>query len=127
MECTKQEERLSQNLRSSEYKAQEIIASEVTYEKVHDGRILKKLVNQVLDSSSTTTTTISDTKSNKKITKIKSVLADGVYDYNGNFQHLQEKEITPGIKLRSSSIVSERNNKLRNKEVMLQQSKDLLK
>lgn len=125
MECTKQEERLSQNLRSSEYKAQEIIASEVTDEKVHDGRKLKKLVKQVLDSSSTTT--ISNTKSNKKTTKIKSVLADGVYDYNGNFQHLQEKEITPGIKLRSSSIVSERNNKLRNKEVMLQQSKDLLK
>ncbi len=108
-------------------KTKEIIALEITDEKVHDGRMLKKLVNQVLDgSSTTTTTTISDTKSNIKLIKIKSVSADGAYDYNGNFQYLQEKGITPGIKVRSNSIVSERNNKLRNKEVYLQ-SKDLLK
>ena len=105
-------------------KTKEIIALEVTDEKVHDGRMLKKLVNQVMDGS--LTTTISDTKSNKKLIKIKSVSADGAYDSNRNFQYLQEKGITPGIKVRSNSIVSERNNKLRNKEVYLQ-SKDLLK
>jgi hypothetical protein len=104
-------------------KTKEIIALEVTDEKVHDGRMLKKLVNQVLDGSSTIT---GDTKSNKKLIKIKSVSADGAYDSNGNFQYLQEKGITPGIKVRSSSILSERNNTLRNKEVYLQ-SKDLLK
>ena len=104
-------------------KTKEIIALEVTDEKVHDGRMLKKLVNQVLDGSSSTT---GDTKSNKKLIKIKSVSADGAYDSNRNFQYLQEKGITPGIKVRSNSIVSERNNNLRNKEVYLQ-SKDLLK
>lgn len=52
------------------------------------------------------TTTISDTKSNKKLIKIKSVSADGAYDSNRNFQYLQEKGITPGIKVRSNSIVS---------------------
>jgi hypothetical protein len=104
-------------------KTKEILALEVTDEKIHDGKMLKKLVNQVLDGSSTTT---SDTKSNKKLIKIKSVSADGAYDSNGNFQYLQEKGITPGIKVRSNSIVSVRNNKLRNKEVYLQ-SKDLLK
>lgn len=104
-------------------KTKEIIALEVTDEKVHDGRMLKKLVNQVMDGSLATTT--SDTKSNKLI-KIKSVSADGAYDSNRNFQYLQEKGITPGIKVRSNSIVSERNNNLRNKEVYLQ-SKDLLK
>jgi hypothetical protein len=41
-------------------KTKEIIALEVTDEKVHDGRMFKKLVNQVLDGSSTTT---GDTKS----------------------------------------------------------------
>jgi hypothetical protein len=104
-------------------KTKEILALEVTDEKIHDGKMLTKLVNQVLDGSSTTT---GDTKSNKKLIKIKSVSADGAYDSNGNFQYLQEKGITPGIKVRSNSILSERNNKLRNKEVYLQ-SKDLLK
>jgi hypothetical protein len=105
-------------------KTKEILALEVTDEKVHHGRMLKKLVNQVMEGS--LTTTISDTKSDKKLIKIKSVSADGAYDSNRNFQYLQEKGITPGIKVRSNSIVSERNNKLRNKEVKLQ-SKDLLK
>jgi Transposase DDE domain len=104
-------------------KTKEILALEITDEKVHDGRMLKKLVNQVLDGSSKTT---SDTKPNKKIIKIESVTADGAYDSNANFQYLQEKGITPGIKVKSNSIVSERNNKLRNKEVLMQ-TKDLRK
>ena len=37
-------------------KTKEILALEVTDEKVHDGRMLKKLINQILDGSSTTTT-----------------------------------------------------------------------
>jgi hypothetical protein len=56
--------------------------------------MLKKLVNQVMEGS--LTTTISDTKSDKKLIKIKSVSVDGAYDSNRNFQYLQEKGITPG-------------------------------
>ncbi len=75
--------------------------------------MLKKLVNHVLDNQ------------DKK--KIKSVLADdGAYDSNTNFKYLQEKKITPAIKVRRNSIDSPKNNKLRNRESRLQ-TKDLLK
>ena len=94
-------------------KTKEILALEVTDEKVHDGKTLKKLVNHVLDNQ------------DKK--KIKSVLADdGAYDSNTNFKYLQEKKITPAIKVRRNSIVSPKNNKLRNRESRFQ-TKDLLK
>jgi hypothetical protein len=108
-------------------KTKEILALEVTDEKIHDGKMLTKLVNQILDGSATTTTT-SNSESNKMVIKIKSALGDGAYDSNANFQYLQEKWITPGIKVRKNSIVSARNNSLRNREVMLQsKDKDLLK
>lgn len=88
-------------------KTKEILALEVTTdEKVHDSKMLKKLVNNILDNQ------------DKK--KIKSVLTDGAYDSNTNFKYLQEKKITPAIKVRTNSIVSIRNNRLRNKEVRLQ-------
>ncbi len=95
-------------------KTKKIIALEVTDEKVHDGKMLKKLVNHVLDSREPNTV------------KIKSVLADGAYDSNPNFVYLEDKKINPGIKVRRNSIVSPKNNRLRNNEVKLQ-AKDLLK
>ncbi len=93
-------------------KTKEILALEVTDEKVHDGRMLKKLVNQVLYGP------------DKK--KIESVLADGSHDTNRNFRYLEKKGIIPGIKVRKNSIISIRNNRLRNREVKLQ-TKYLLK
>ena len=95
-------------------KTRKIIALEVTDEKVHDGKMLKKLVNHVLDSREPNTV------------NIKSVLADGAYDSNPNFVYLEDKKINPGIKVRRNSIVSPKNNRLRNNEVKLQ-AKDLLK
>src|SRR4051794_21508957 len=88
-------------------KTKEILALDITDEKVHDGNMLKKLVDQVFNI-----------KSNK--IKIRSVLADGAHDTNKNFQYLEDKRITPGIKVRKNAIVLSRNNKLRNKEVRLQ-------
>ena len=105
-------------------KTKEILALEVTDEKVHDGKVLEKLVNQVLDGSTMTTTARGP---NKMVIEIKSALGDGAYDSNANFRYLQKKGITPGIKVRKNSIVSPKNNKLRNKEVKLQTKKDLLK
>ena len=97
-------------------KTKEIHALEVSDEKTHDGKkILKKLVNHVLDSSSS--------KSN--MAKVKSVLADGAYDSNNNFQYLENKRIKPGIKVRKNSIISCKND-FRNKQV-IPQSKDFLK
>jgi hypothetical protein len=106
-------------------KTKEILALEVTDEKVHDGRMLNKLVNHVLDGSTTTTTTRGPNKMVIKI-KIKSALGDGAYDSNANFRYLQVKGITPGIKIRKNSSVCPKNNTLRNREV-IQQTKDLLK
>ena len=57
-------------------KTKEILALEVTDEKIHDGKMLRKLVNPVLDSSSS--------REPHKI-KIKSLLADGAYDSNHKF------------------------------------------
>ena len=94
-------------------KTKEILALEVTDEKVHDGRMLKKLVNHVLDNPGI---------------MIESVLVDGAHDTNTNFQFLEQKGITPaGIKVRKNSIISIRNNSLRNREVRSQTKDDLLK
>jgi hypothetical protein len=94
---------------------QEILALEVTDEKVHDGKIMEQLVEQVLEN-----------KNKDKDFHIKSVLADGAYDSNKNFNFLQKKNMRPGIKVRKNSIISCKNNKIRNKEVDYQ-IKDLFK
>ncbi|MDN5847079.1 MAG: IS5 family transposase, partial [Candidatus Nitrosocosmicus sp.] len=96
-------------------KTKEILALEVTDEKIHDSKMLRKLVRHVLDNSR-----------ERNTAKIKAVMADGAYDSNTNFRYLEEKRIRPGIKVRSNSIVSIRNNRLRNKEVRLQKE-DILK
>lgn len=98
-------------------KTKEILALKVTDEKVHDSKMLKKLVNHVLK-------TVPNEKN--KVKKLKLVLADGAHDTNTNFGYLEKSGITPGIKVRQNSIVSPKNNKLRNREVRLQ-TKDLLK
>jgi hypothetical protein len=54
---------------------------------------------------------------------IESVIADGAHDTNTNFQFLEQK----GITVRKNSIISIRNNSLRNMEVRLQTKDDLLK
>ncbi len=87
-------------------KTKEIIALEVTDQKVHDGKVMKQLIEQVLN--------------NNHNIKIKSFLGDGVYDSSENFQYLKEKRIRPIIKVKRNSIISSRNNKIRNKEVQLQ-------
>ena len=104
-------------------KTKEILALDVTDEKTHDGKVLRKLVSHVLDSSSS-----GGSNNNHPIKRIRieSVLADGAYDSNANFRYLEEKGIKPGIKVRKNSTISSRNNRLRNKEIKLQ-SKDYLK
>ena len=70
--------------------------------------MLKKLVNHVLK-------TVLDDKN--KVKNLKLVLADGAHDTNTNFGYLEKNGITPGIKVRKNSIISPKNNKLRNREV----------
>jgi hypothetical protein len=101
-------------------KTKEILALEVTDEKVHNGKMLKTLVDQVSIS-------LSD-KKNNKTAMIRSVLTDGSFDTKRNFRYLEDKRIKPRIKVRKNSIVSStRINRLRNQEVMMLQTNDLLK
>jgi methionine-rich copper-binding protein CopC len=53
--------------------------------------MLTKLVDQVLDDSSTTTASYSESNKKKVVIKIKSSLTDGAYDFNAYFQYLQKK------------------------------------
>ena len=84
-------------------KTKQILALEVTDEKVHDNKVIKNLVEGVLN--------------NNQDIKIKSFIGDGAYDSNENFKYLKEKRIQPIIKVKRNSIISTKNNKIRNREV----------
>jgi transposase len=96
-------------------KTKEILALEVTDEKVHDGAMMKKLVKHVLNA-----------RHHCHGEKVKSVLADGAYDSNANFRFLNDGRIKPAIRVRRNSVVSTKNSKTRNGEVR-QQTKDFLR
>ena len=65
-------------------------------------------------------------KRNNNDIKIKSALGDGSYDSNENFKYLQKNKIKPAIKVRKNSIISSKNNKIRNRDVKFQ-TRDLIK
>ncbi len=84
-------------------KTKQILALEVTDEKVHDSKVIKNLVEGVLN--------------NNRNVKIKSFIGDGAYDSNENFKYLKEKRIRPIIKVKRNSIISSKNSNVRNREV----------
>jgi len=67
-------------------KRKEILALEVTEEKVADGRRLRSLVR----------------KASKQV-KITKAIGDGAYDTKANFRYLTNKEIEPVIKVRKNA------------------------
>ena len=85
-------------------KNKKIISLEVTSEEVHDGKMLKKLVDTASESNN-----------------VKGALADGMYDSNKNFRYLSKSHIKPGIKTRSNSKVRPTNCNARNMSVIRQQ------
>ena len=86
-------------------KRKRILSLEVTSEEVHDGRILKKLVDSASENNN-----------------LKGILADGMmYDSNNNFRYLSKNHIKPGIKTRSNSKVKSTNCHARNMSVVRQQ------
>ena len=95
-------------------KTREILALEVTDEKVHDGKVMRRLVKHVLDNH------------DGESVRIKSALSDGACDSNENFRFLNDKGIEPAIKARKNSVTSFKSNRMRNREVK-QQTKDFLK
>src|SRR5215472_17287261 len=86
-------------------KKKRILSLEVTSEEVHDGKMLKKLVDNVSENN-----------------KTKRVLADGMYDSNNNFRYLSKNHIKPGIKTRRSSKVKPTNCSARNMSVLRQRT-----
>ena len=88
-------------------KRKRILSLEVTSEEVHDGKVLRKLV---------------DDASAARGNHVKSILADGMYDSNNNFRYLSKNHIKPGIKTRSNSKVRPTNCQARNMSVIRQQA-----
>jgi IS5 family transposase len=84
-----------------------ILSLQVTSEQVHDGKVLSELIEDI---------TI---KQNKRVN---TVIADGSYDSNRNFQLLSFKGIRPAIKVRKNSIYRKTNHYLRNKAVQSQKT-----
>ena len=78
-------------------KKKRILSLEVTGEEVHDGKMLKKLVDNVSENN-----------------KTKRALADRMYDSNNNFRYLSKNHIKPGIKTRRNSKVKSTNCSARN-------------
>jgi len=86
----------------------EILALEVTDERVYDRKVMKQLIEQILNN-------------NHHNIKIKSFISDaGVYDSNEKFKYLNDKRIRPIIKVKMNSIISSKNNKVRNREAGFQ-------
>ena len=86
-------------------KKKRILSLVVTSEEVHDGKILKKLVDNASENN-----------------KVKRVLADGMYDSNKNFRYLSKNHIKPAIKTRRNSKVKSTNCYARNMSVLRQQT-----
>ena len=90
-------------------KTKEILALEVTDEKVHDGKVMKQLIEQVLN--------------NNHNIKMKSFIGDaGAYDSNENFKYLEgEKDSAYHQSKKKLHHFIHENNKIRNREVNFKQ------
>jgi len=91
-------------------KTKKIVSMAVTKENIHDGKMLKKLVDDVVVS---------------KNNNIQKVLADGAYDSKDNFRYLDELKITPVIKVRKNSSIKNNINCTPRKLSVLEQFKDI--
>jgi hypothetical protein len=86
-------------------KNKKIISLEVTSEEVHDGKMLKKLIDNASANNN-----------------VKGALADGMYDSNKNFRYLSKNHIKAAVKTRSNSKVRPTNCNARNMSVIRQQT-----
>ena len=89
-------------------KTKKIVSMKVTKENVHDGKMLKELVNNVISKNS-----------------VKKILADGGYDSKENFSYLDELDIVPVIKVRKNSTIKNNVNCIPRKSSILEQFKDI--
>jgi len=89
-------------------KTKKIVSMIVTKEDVHDGKMLKEIVNDV-----------------SKNYDIKKVLADGGYNSKDNFRYLDELKITPIIKVRKNSSIKNNSKCIPRKLSVIQQLDNL--
>ncbi len=89
-------------------KTKEILSFEVTDEKVHDSKVMGKLISNI----------------EAKSIKIGRVFADGAYDTNANFMYLSSRQIQPMVRVRRNAIICKRNCSSRNKSVLLQRQRN---
>jgi len=89
-------------------KTKKIVSMSVTKEDVHDGKMLKELVEGVPNNYD-----------------IKKVMADGAYDSKDNFRYLDERKIIPAIRVRRNSSVKNNAKCIPRKLPVIQQLKDL--
>lgn len=78
---------------------------DVSSEKVHDGKRLKRLANRAEDS-----------------VNVKRVLADGAYDSRANFNFLAQHGIKPVLRIRKGSVPKSRGSQAKKEAVIEQQA-----
>src|SRR5215208_7451288 len=91
-------------------KKKKIVSLEVTTEEVHDGMMLKKLIENAAENND-----------------VKRVIADGAYDNNENFRYLSDNGIEAAIKVRKNSSANKITDSHPRNIVVLQQLKNLEK
>jgi hypothetical protein len=91
-------------------KKKKIVSLEVTTEEVHDGMMLKKLIENAAENND-----------------VKRVIADGAYDNNENFRYLSDNGIEAAIKVRKNSSANKITDSHPRNIVVLQQLKNFEK
>jgi hypothetical protein len=86
-------------------KTKQVVSMDVSSEKVHDGKRLKRLVNRA-----------------RRNVRVKRVLGDGAYDSRANFNFLSNNHIKPVIRVRSNSVPKSRGCQARKNAVIEQQT-----
>ena len=86
-------------------KTKQVVAVDVSSEKIHDGRRLKRLVNRAREN-----------------VRVKRVLGDGAYDSRANFNFLSNNHMKPVIRVRSNSMPKSKGCQARKNAVMEQQT-----
>jgi len=84
-------------------KTKQVVSIDVSSEKVHDGKRLKRLVNRAKESI-----------------RVKRVLGDGAYDSRANFNFLSNEHIKPVIRVRSNAVPKSKNCQARKLAVIEQ-------
>jgi len=85
-------------------RTKQVVSMDVSSEKVHDGKRLKRLVNRAVDN-----------------VRVKRVLGDGAYDSRANFNFLDANHIKPVIRVRKGSVPKNRGCQARKEAVVEQQ------